>query len=160
MSDLRAEVEDLFFREAELLDRWRLDEWLTLLTGDAGYYVPPNDKPDASHRDTLFTIADNSARLKERVRRILDPNCHAENPRSRTRRLIGNVRVTGQSGGTIEATANFIVHRFRRGEDMRVFVGQYRYKLRREDGRLKIAERRVILDAEELGTLGAVSFIL
>ena len=37
---------------------------------------------------------------------------------------------------------------------------EYRYKLRREDGRLKIAERRAILDAEELGTLGAVSFIL
>ena len=156
----RAEVEELFYREAELLDQWRLDEWLALLTDDAGYYVPPNDKPDSSHRDTLFTIADNNARLKERVKRIKDPSCHAEHPHSRTRRLIGNVRITGQAGGTIEAAANFIVHRFRRGEDTRVFVGQYRYKLRREDGALKIAERRAILDAEELGSLGAVSFIL
>ena len=132
----------------------------TLLTDDAGYYVPPNDKPDADHRTTLFTIADNNARLKERVRRIKDPNCHAEYPHSRTRRLIGNVRIAAQSGDSVEATANFIVHRFRRGEDVRVFVGQYRYRLRRENGALKIAERRVILDAEELGTLGAVSFIL
>ena len=160
MSDLRAEVEDLFFREAELLDQWRLDEWLTLLTDDAGYYVPPNDKPEASHRDTLFTIADNHARLIERVRRVLDPNCHAEQPRSRTRRLIANVRIAAEAGDTVDATANFIVHRFRRGEDRRVFVGQYRYRLRRVAGALKIAERRVILDAEELGGLGAVSFIL
>jgi p-cumate 2,3-dioxygenase beta subunit len=42
----------------------------------------------------------------------------------------------------------------------RVFVGHYRYKLRRVGGRLKIAERRAILDAEELGLLGSVSFIL
>jgi p-cumate 2,3-dioxygenase subunit beta len=156
----RAEIEDLFTLEAELLDAWRLEEWLALLTDDAGYYVPPNDKPDADHRTTLFTIADNNARLKERVRRISDPNCHAENPPSRTRRLIANVRIASRAGDTVEAHANFIVHRFRRGEDVRVFVGQYRYKLRREGGALKIAERRAILDAEELGALGAVSFIL
>ncbi|MGH7087631.1 MAG: aromatic-ring-hydroxylating dioxygenase subunit beta [Stellaceae bacterium] len=156
----RAEVEDLFYREAALLDEWRLDEWLEMLTDDAAYYVPPNDKPDADHRTALFTIADNHARLRERVKRISDPHCHAEQPRSRTRRLIGNVRITAEAGDRIEAEANFILHRFRRGEDVRVFVGRYRYKLRREGGALKIAERRAILDAEELGGLGSVSFIL
>jgi p-cumate 2,3-dioxygenase subunit beta len=161
MSDpSRAEVEELFYREAQLLDEWRLDEWMAMLTDDAAYYVPPNDKPDADHRTTLFTIADNTARLKERVRRIGDPNCHAEYPHSRTRRMIGNVRVMGARDGAFEARANFIIHRFRRGEDVRVFVGEYRYLLRREEGALKIAERRAILDAEELGSLGAVSFIL
>ena len=156
----RAEIEDLFYREAALLDAWRLDEWLGMLTQDASYFVPPNDKPDADHRTALFTIADNNARLKERVRRITDPHCHAEQPPSRTRRMIGNVRVTAQSGDIVEAEANFILHRFRRGEDVRVYVGHYRYKLRRQGGRLKIAERRAILDAEELGLLGSVSFIL
>ena len=151
----RAEVEDLFYREAALLD-----EWLELLTDDVSYYVPPNDKPEADHRATLFTIADNSARLKERVRRIKDRNCHAEYPHSRTRRMIGNVRVGAEADGACEARANFIIHRFRRGEDVRVFVGEYRYRLRREGAAWKIAERRAILDAEELGSLGAVSFIL
>ena len=160
MTVSRAEVEELLYREAALLDAWRLDEWLALLTEDAGYYVPPNDNPDADHRTTLFTIADDHARLVERVRRILDPNCHAEHPRSRTRRLVGNVRISGAEGGEVWAAANFIVHRFRRDQDMRVFVGEYRYKLRREGGMLKIAERRVVLDAEELGGLGSVSFIL
>ncbi len=158
----RAEVEDLFYREAALLDEWRLDEWMELLTDDASYYVPPNDRPDADHRSALFTIADNTARLKERVRRIKDKNCHAEYPHSRTRRMIGNVRVAAGAGadGEFEARANFIIHRFRRGEDVRIFVGEYRYRLRREGAELKIAERRAILDAEELGSLGAVSFIL
>ena len=43
---------------------------------------------------------------------------------------------------------------------MRVFTGEYRYLLRRVDGALKIAERRAVLDAEELGHMGAVSFLL
>jgi p-cumate 2,3-dioxygenase subunit beta len=156
----RAEVEDLLYHEAELLDGWRLDDWMKLLTEDAGYYVPPNDKPDADHRFTLFTIADDMVRLRERIIRLKDPNCHAEYPPSRTRRLITNVRITGVEGDTISAAANFVVYRHRRGGQSQAFVGRYRYKLRRVGGLLKIAERRAILDAEELGALGSVSFIL
>ncbi|HLH91132.1 MAG TPA: aromatic-ring-hydroxylating dioxygenase subunit beta [Xanthobacteraceae bacterium] len=156
----RAEVEDLFYHEAELLDGWKLDLWLELLTDDATYYVPPNDKPDADHRYTLFTIADDMVRLRERIIRLKDPNCHAEYPPSRTRRFITNVRVTAVEGDTISASANFSIHRFRRGGTHQEFVGQYRYQLERQHGMLKIAERRAILDAEELGMLGSVSFIL
>ena len=156
----RAEVEDLLYHEAELLDTWRLDDWLALLTGDASYYVPPNDKPEADHRYTLFTIADDIVRLRERIIRLKDPNCHAEYPPSRTRRLITNVRIIGVDGDTISVAANFAIFRYRRNEPPREFVGRYRYKLRRTDAGLKIAERRAILDAEELGALGSVSFLL
>ena len=156
----RAEVEDLFYDEAELLDAWQLDMWLKLLTDDATYYVPPNDKPDADHRYTLFTIADDMVRLRERIIRLKDPNCHAEYPPSRTRRFITNVRITAIEGDTISASANFSIHRFRRGGTHQEFVGRYRYVLKRQHGMLKIAERRAILDAEELGALGSVSFIL
>jgi p-cumate 2,3-dioxygenase subunit beta len=156
----RAEIEDFLYAEADLLDSWKLDEWLALLTDDATYYVPPNDKPDADHRITLFTIADDIVRLRERVIRLKDPNCHAEYPPSRTRRLITNVRVIGADSDAIEVAANFAVYRYRRGEPVREFVGRYRYKLRRMGGVLKIAERRAILDAHELGPMGSVSFIL
>jgi p-cumate 2,3-dioxygenase beta subunit len=156
----RAEVEDLFYYEAELLDSWKLDDWLKLMAEDGTYYVPPNDKPDADHRFTLFTIADDIVRLRERIIRLKDPNCHAEYPPSRTRRLITNVRITGLEDDIISASANFSIHRYRRGGAHQEFVGRYRYKLRRVSGMLKIAERRAILDAEELGALGSVSFIL
>ncbi len=156
----RAEVEDLLYHEAALLDSWKLDDWLKLLAEDAGYYIPPNDKPDADHRFTLFTIADDMVRLRERVIRLKDPNCHAEYPPSRTRRLITKVRITGIDGDTISAAAKFVVYRHRRGGQSQCFVGRYEYKLRRQSGVLKIAERRAILDAEELGALGSVSFIL
>ena len=36
----RTEVEDLLFHEAELLDAWDLDTWLTLYTEDSRYVVP------------------------------------------------------------------------------------------------------------------------
>lgn len=156
----RHEAEDLFYREAQLLDAWKLDEWMALLTDDAGYYIPPNDKPDSSHIDTLFTIADDHIRLKERVIRLKDPQCHVEYPPSRTRRMISNVRVAATSGAITTVKANFIVYRYRRGNDVRVFTGEYTYKLVRHGDGIRIKERRAVLDAEELGQLGSVSFLL
>ena len=93
----RAEVEDFLYREAALLDEWKLDEWLAMLADDACYYVPPNDHPEGDHRTTLFILADDIVRIRERVKRINDPECHAEYPHSRTRRMIWNVRITRRS---------------------------------------------------------------
>jgi p-cumate 2,3-dioxygenase beta subunit len=154
------EVEQFLYREAELLDAWRLDDWLKLLTEGASYYVPPTDKPEASHEEALYIIADDAVRLKERVVRLKDPSCHVEYPPSRTRRLITNVRMSESTDGTIGVKANFVVFRNRRGGDKRAFTGEYRYILHRQDGELRIHERRAVLDAEELGELGTVSFIL
>lgn len=156
----RNEVEELFIHEAELLDNWQLEDWLAMLSANASYFVPPTDKPDSSHHDTLFIIADDHVRLRERVIRLRDPACHVEYPPSRTRRYIANVRVRAGRDGMIDARANFIVYRNRRGGDVRMFTGEYRNLLVREAGVLKIAERRAVLDAEELGVMGAVSFIL
>lgn len=156
----RADVEDLLYREAALLDEWRLDEWLDLLTEDAAYYVPPNDHPEGDHHDTLFILADDIIRIRERVKRLMSPDCHAEYPHSRTRRLIANVRIIAVDGDLITVAANFICHRYRRYERIREYTGAYRYILKCEDSGLKIRERRVIIDAHELGSLGSLSFIL
>ena len=156
----RQQVEDFLYAEAALLDAWRLDEWLTLLTDDAVYRVPSNDKPASDPKDTLFTIADDIQRIRARVTRLKDKNAHAEFPPSRTRRMISNVRIVEQDARTIQVTANFIVHRFRRNESVRQYVGQYRYTLRIEGDSFRIASREAIIDAMELGSLGSVSFIL
>jgi p-cumate 2,3-dioxygenase beta subunit len=156
----RADVEDLLFHEAALLDDWRLDDWLGLLTADARYEVPSNDRPDADPANTLFTIADDIARIRGRITRLKDKNAHAEFPRSRTRRMIGNVRIAGRNGAELSVEASFVVYRFRRDESVREYVGRYRYLLRVERGVLKIARRRAVLDAMELGSMGLVSFIL
>jgi p-cumate 2,3-dioxygenase beta subunit len=165
----RAEVEEFLYHEAALLDAWKLDEWLALLTDDARYRVPSNDAPDGDPANTLFLIADDIARIRGRVARLKDPQAHAEFPHSRTRRMITNVQlvsgthpelVPDTSRSEVVVHANFTVHRFRRNEQVTQFVGRYRYRLRVVDGKLKIALREAILDSQELGSLGAVSFIL
>ena len=156
----RAEVEDFLYYEATLLDEWRLDAWQELLTEDACYYVPSNDQPESDHRRALFLIADDRERIRQRIIRVQDPNCHAEYPKSRTRRMIGNVRILGVEGDLIRVAANFVCYRFRRYERVREYVGAYHYLLRRAGDGFRIKERRVLIDAHELGTLGSVSFIL
>ena len=156
----RQDVEDFLYHEAALLDGWQLDEWMALLTEDARYEVPSNDRPDADPANTLFTIADDIRRIKARVTRLQDKNAHAEYPPSRTRRMITNVRIVEQSAAGLRVEANFVVYRFRREERIREYVGRYRYLLRVADGGFKIAKREAILDALELGSLGSVSFIL
>lgn len=154
----RAEVEDFLYHEAALLDAWRLDEWLALLTDDATYRVPSNDQPVSDPKSALFTIADDIRRIRARVTRLKDPHAHAESPRSRTRRLISNVRIVEQN--PLQVEANFVIYRFRANEDVRQYVGRYRYTLERRDGKLRIKSREAILDAMELASLGTVSFIL
>ena len=60
---------------------------------------------------------------------------------SRTRRMISNVRITERNGAMLKVEANFTVHRFRRNEGIRAFVGHYRYVLRADGGRLSGADR-------------------
>ena len=156
----RAEVEDFLYHEAALLDDWKLNDWEALLADDACYYVPPNDHLESDHRSTLFLVADDRERIRQRVIRINDPNCHAEYPKSRTRRMISNVRILAVEGDLVTVTANFVCYRFRRYERIREYVGVYRYVLRRAGDSFRIKERRVLIDAHELGTLGSVSFIL
>ena len=99
-------------------------------------------------------------RIRQRVIRINDPNCHAESPKSRTRRMISNVRILEVDGDLVTVAANFVCYRFRRYERIREYVGSYRYQLRRTGDSFRIKERRVLIDAHELGNLGSVSFIL
>jgi p-cumate 2,3-dioxygenase beta subunit len=155
----REQIEDFLYHEAALLDEWRLNEWLELLTEDATYYVPSTDAPDADPRTTLFLIADDAVRIRSRVKQLLGKSAHAETPRSRTRRLISNVRIREANGDNIRITANFVVYRMRL-EQVDTYVGRYEYKLVQQNGQLKIRERKAILDLEALRPQGKVSIIL
>jgi p-cumate 2,3-dioxygenase beta subunit len=156
----RAEVEDFLFHEAALLDEWRLNEWQELLTDDAHYLVPPNDDLDGDYKSSLFIIADDRERIRQRIIRVLDSNCHAEYPKSRTQRLIANVRILSQEGDAVEVAANYICYRYRRYERVGQYVGNIRYKLVRKGESFLIREKKIVIQANELGQLGSVSIIL
>src|SRR5262245_18405408 len=126
----RAQVEDFLYEEAALLDGGRLDDWLALMTDDAVYRVPSNDQPDADPKDTLFIVAHDVHRIRARVARLKKKDAHAADPRSRTRRLITNVRIVERNGNALKLEANFSVTRFRRNDVIRTYIGHYRYELR------------------------------
>jgi p-cumate 2,3-dioxygenase beta subunit len=155
----RSQIEDFLYEEAALLDEWRLEEWLTLLTEDAAYYVPSTDVPDGDHRRHLFLVADDITRIRSRVKQLLGRFAHAEHPHSRTRRLISNVRIRKIEGENIFITANFIVNRIRM-EQVDTYIGRYEHIVVQSDGTLKIRERRAILDLDSLRPQGKVSIIL
>lgn len=155
----RAEVEDFLYEEAALLDEWRLDEWLALFADDATYSVPSTDTPNAEPSDTLFLIADDAASLRSRVEQLMGKTTWSESPHSRTRRLLGNVRIRRTDGERAFVTANFVVHRMRTNRTG-TYVGRYEYVLERRDAGLRIQHRRAILDLESLRDVGKISFIL
>ena len=155
---LRELVEDFLFREAELLDDWRLDDWVALFTEDARYVVPTTDLPEGDPQRDLVFIDDDITRLRARAVRLNSRHAHREYPWSRTRRFVSNVRVAETGNGELSVTANVMVYRFRSGEGA-PYVGSVHYTLRRDNGELKIAYRRAVLDLEALSWHGAVSII-
>ena len=155
---LRLDVEEFLYAEAALLDAWRLDDWLELFTADARYEVPSTDLPSGEPATALMLISDTRAMIAARVKRLNSRKAHREFPWSRTRRIIGNVRVLGQDGEEVEVAANFAVYRSRR--DVGVYMGQYRYRLVRDGDTFKIRFRRAELDVETLDAHGTLSIIL
>lgn len=155
---MQQRVEEFLYLEAGLLDEWRLDEWLALTTEDVRYEVPATDVR-ADDPAALAIIADDAARLRQRVEQLLGNVMWCENPRSRTRRLIGNVRILAAHGMELEIAANFVIHRFGNGRSD-TFVGAYRHRLLQIGEELKIRRRLVLLDHESLTEHGKISIIL
>ena len=156
---LRLLAEEFLYREAALLDAWRLDEWLALFTPDARYVVPTTDLPEGDPDSDHVFVDDNYRRLQGRVTRLQSRHAHREYPSSRTRRLVANVLVTDVRGDEVHVTASFAVYRFRAGQ-VAPYIGRYDYVLVRADGSFRIRYRRATLDLETLRDHGAVSIIL
>jgi p-cumate 2,3-dioxygenase beta subunit len=159
LAALRPAIEAFLYEEAELLDNWRLDEWVALFTDEAIYRAPALDDPTRDPANSVFLINDDLPRIQSRARQLLGDTAWAENPRSMTRRLITNVRVVSAGGDTVRATANFLIQRSRM-ERIVTYVGQYRYKLICTGVTFRIAERIVILAQDSLRSQGVMSIIV
>ena len=156
----RAMAEDLLFEEADLLDQWKLPEWLALYTDDAAYLVPSTDlPPGADPAKALFYIADDRARMNERVIRLMKKTAHSEYPRSRTRHLVSNVRVGGAQGEDTPVSAAFVTFRTKNAITD-TYMGRLLYRLRQVGGEWRIREKRCELDLDGLRPHGRVSIIL
>lgn len=157
---LSHEVAQFLYREAELLDSWRLPEWLELFTATGQYLVPATDKPNGDPSRDLFLVQDDRFLLEQRINSLMRRSAHAEYPHSRTRRMISNVRAVDSGNGRIDISANFAVFRMRAGT-VDTYVGHYEHAVQRnEHGNFRFLVRRSILDLDALRPHGKVSIIL
>lgn len=158
----RTEAEDFLYLEAELLDEWKLDAWLGLYEEGGTFEVPTTDYAGWDRLGGGFFVLDDWDLLNARVKRLKSRKAHAENPHSRTHRMISNVRVgpaTDGSVGTVEIRANFVVNRFRDATH-HTYVGRYRHTAVVTAGGPRLRHRRAYLVHELLEPGARLSFIL
>jgi 3-phenylpropionate/cinnamic acid dioxygenase small subunit len=154
-NNLRQQIEDFLYLEAELLDDRKLREWFELLTDDVRYWMPIRhntyDRPvevtdELSKPGEAFYFDDDKRSLRIRVERTYAKNAWAEMPPSRTRHLISNIRIKNDDGNEIAVHSNFLCYRTRMETDQDMFVGERQDNLRRIGDSFKIARRTIILD--------------
>jgi p-cumate 2,3-dioxygenase subunit beta len=155
----RSDIEEFLYREAALLDEWRLEEWLDLCTPDCVYEVPAPDRPEEAIEGSFALIHDRRSLLEQRVLRLTKPTAHAEFPHSRTRRLVSNVRILARTDHQVSVSANFVVFRIQRGVEV-TYVGRYDYLLAATADGLRIQRRKATLDHDVLDPHGKISIIL
>lgn len=156
----RAEVEDFLYEEARILEAFDLERWLTLFEEGGRYQIPTTDAPEGATPDEVqFFVADDWDLLNARVIRLLSRNAHAENPRSGTHRVIGNVALRPAGDDAVAVRASFIVHRIRDGR-VDPYLGHYHHVLGVTDDGLRFRQRRTVLAHEQLRPGGRLSFIL
>jgi len=138
-----AACETFLVHEARLLDEGRFDEWLSLFTADAWYWVP-SEPNQASPRDTISLIYDDRRLLETRVRRLASPRIYSQEPRSRTSRMIGNVTIEEAAADACTVRSKFQLLEYRR-ESQHIFGGTSLHRLVRGDGGIQIVWKRVDL---------------
>ena len=147
---LRARIEDFLYLEADLLDEWRIEEWFALFAEGATYEVPPTGGSDEADPSTsLFYIADDYVRLRERVVRLTKKEAHSEFPRSNQRHMISNVRITAMNAGVADVSCNFITYRAKRGV-VDTYYGKHVYRIDCKANPWKIKSKRSVLGMDML----------
>jgi len=157
---LRHEVEAFLYHEAEPLDARRYEDWLELLTDDVQYFMPmrrnvPHDEPDREFTREGADVSwfdEGKDTLTRRARQILTGIHWAEEPPSRTCHMISNVQVgdAGPSASEVAVKSRFLIYRNRVETETDVLVGKRDDVLRRVNGGLKLARRRIVLDQSVL----------
>lgn len=155
-AELQNEIEQFFYAEAELLDDHRYHDWLLLWTEDCHYWNPSrHTRPLRERRFEVSDINeshfsdDDISLLRGRVRRVTSGMQWSEEPPSRTRRILSNVRIKVEDDGTLSTRLNFYVYRSRLERHQDWFVGErFDRLLRSETGGLgfQIFERKIVFD--------------
>lgn len=157
---IERECTRFLYREAELLDDRKFHQWLELLSRDIDYRVPVRstraNKDGQGFSKTAFFMEEDYPSLKLRVTRLDSEFAWSENPATRTRRLVGNIRVGNADDGNnpdrYRVNSNMVVYCYR-GEAAAPFelTAERQDVLQRVGGEWKLSRRLVLLDSTVLG---------
>jgi len=160
---LTHEVAEFLYREAELLDERRYDEWLALLADDLRYWMPMRRNVKYGEEQREFTregqdiawFDEGKDTLTRRVKQIQTGIHWAEEPVSRISHLVTNVQIVEATPSVAEARevttrCRFLIYRNRVETETDILVGKREDVLRRESEGWRIARRKIVLDQNVL----------
>jgi 3-phenylpropionate/cinnamic acid dioxygenase small subunit len=160
---LTQEVTEFLYREAELLDERRYDEWLALLADDLRYWMPMRRNVKYGEEQREFTregqdiawFDEGKDTLTRRVKQIQTGIHWAEEPVSRISHLVTNVQIVEATPSVAEARevtvrCRFLIYRNRVETETDILVGKREDGLRSESEGCRIARRKIILDQNVL----------
>ncbi|MGE4372494.1 MAG: 3-phenylpropionate/cinnamic acid dioxygenase subunit beta [Xanthobacter sp.] len=135
--ELQHEVEQFLYLEAALLDERRFREWIDLMAEDVSYVLNTNtlaqsrDRRRGQRPPTTYIFNEDKYQLERRIARLETGMAWAEEPASRTRHFVSNVRILAVNGDELELSCNYMVHRASKARDHHTFIGTRRDRLRR-----------------------------
>jgi 3-phenylpropionate/cinnamic acid dioxygenase small subunit len=153
---VEAVARNFLHHEAELLDKRDFQGWLELLSESIKYRVPVRttraNQEGFGFSKTAFFLDEDYISLRTRVLRLGSEFAWSENPATRTRRLIGNIRARSGSADAIESTSNLAIFCYRGDVSAPVILTAERKDIFRKDlTSWKLANRVVLLDTTVLG---------
>ncbi|MEV5548198.1 3-phenylpropionate/cinnamic acid dioxygenase subunit beta [Streptomyces sp. NPDC052309] len=155
---LEREVADFLYREADLLDERRYDEWLDLLADDYHYSVPLRLNvryDDVAERENTRACEvqwfdEDKSTVELRVAQLATGVHWAEEPVSRVSHLVTNVRLDRVELPEVEVSCRFLVYRNRVADETDFLVGRRRDSLRRTEDGWRVVKRHLLLDQSVL----------
>ena len=156
---LKDEIEKFIYHEAALLDERRYEEWVDLFADDIHYFMPIRKnfmfgEEHLENSDPAFEVSyfdEGKEVLEGRVRQLMTGVHWAEEPASRVRHIISNVRVLDVQGDEVTASDNFFMWHNRLLDEVNLFVGKRDHLLRRDpETGWKFVKRTILLDQNVL----------
>ena|SRR5579864_1745195 len=150
---LQHEVEQFLYDEAALLDARKFREWLGLVTDDIHYWMPIRRTVMRGDLEFEFTkpgamayFDDDRELLEMRVKKLEASSAWSEDPPSRSRHFVSNIRIVDVSGDEITLDVCFHLYRTRLNSEADSWVGRRTDVLRRVGAGFKLAKRHIFLD--------------
>jgi 3-phenylpropionate/cinnamic acid dioxygenase small subunit len=150
---LQFEVEQFLYAEAALLDDRRYRDWLALLADDIHYWMPIRRTVMNADLDLEWTALggvayfdDDKPLLEMRVRKLEAGSAWSEDPPSRSRHFVSNVRVLAVEGEDLTVEAAFHLYRSRLDTEENHWFGRRVDGLRRIADGFLLTRRHLFLD--------------